>query len=79
MLKSLIYVSAHDLAPQALSGHLAEIVKVSKRKNPLANVSGALIATDRYFSQLLQGPSAGVDGLMHSINRDRRHFEVTVI
>ena len=79
MLKSLIYVSVHKLTAEALTYQLTEIVTVSKRKNASVNVSGALIATDRYFSQVLQGPGAGVDGLMLAINRDQRHHDVTVI
>jgi hypothetical protein len=79
MLKSLIYVSVHQLGPEVLTGQLADIVTVAKRKNALVNVSGVLIATDRYFSQVLQGPSAGVDGLMLSINADQRHSAITII
>ncbi len=79
MLKSLIYVSVHQLGPVALSDQLADIVTVAKRKNALVNVSGALIATDRYFSQVLQGPSAGVDDLMLLINSDQRHSAITII
>ncbi|WP_082992722.1 BLUF domain-containing protein [Erythrobacter sp. QSSC1-22B] len=79
MIKSILYVSAHQLEHELLEEELADIVNASKRKNGAANVSGALIATDRYFSQILQGPIAGVDSIIAAIAKDTRHEDIKIL
>lgn len=79
MLKSITYVSAHQLEGQSLKDELADIVDISTHNNGLSDVSGALIATDCYFGQVLQGPSARVDALLVAINNDQRHENLTIL
>lgn len=79
MLKSVVYVSTHELNLTELTEQLADIATVAKHKNALVSISGALIATERYFAQILQGPSVKVDDLMLVINSDQRHSNVTII
>ena len=42
-------------------------------------VTGALVATENRFAQVLEGPNANVDTLMVSILRDPRHTAINVI
>ena len=40
---------------------------------------GALLFTGARFAQVLEGPRAGVEELMDSINRDARHTDIVII
>lgn len=42
-------------------------------------VTGGLVCTTDYFAQFLEGPPVAIDELMHSIEADTRHTDVTVL
>ncbi len=78
-LLSLVYVSESRLARPADSFEISKIVEVSRARNAGLGVAGALIATHRFFAQILEGPPLAVEDLMLSIGRDARHAIVTVV
>jgi hypothetical protein len=55
------------------------IVQHARERNSAAGITGALAATRQHFAQLLEGEGAHLDELMHRIERDRRHVDVTVL
>jgi hypothetical protein len=79
MYHSLIYVSRSLLVLPDQAGEIDRIVEGSIERNAALAVRGALIFTERHFAQLLEGPSAAIETLMDSIERDPRHERVTVI
>lgn len=79
MAYSLLYVSKTLLTFPAGEAEVAAIVQVSRARNTLLNVTGALISTGGYFAQVLEGELAAVEELMVSINADPRHMRVKII
>lgn len=58
---------------------LASIFVASRRNNKELEVTGALLITDHYFVQTLEGEEGRVRGLFDRIRRDERHDEVLVV
>lgn len=79
MERSLIYVSRRSLVPCNPEQVAAEIVATARVRNATLNVTGALVCTPRHFAQLLEGPISAVDELMHSVEEDSRHSEITIL
>ncbi|QAY80332.1 BLUF domain-containing protein (plasmid) [Sphingosinicella sp. BN140058] len=67
------------LEPEEVAGGIAAIVEVARSRNADLGISGALVATDAHFAQILEGRRDAVFDVMASIERDRRHTEVTVV
>lgn len=60
----------------------AAINKIKLRAEPnnhRRNITGALLFTERYFLQYLEGEAAVVDALYASIGRDSRHTNVRLL
>jgi hypothetical protein len=75
----LIYRS-HSLIPAGDRPEvLADIFRVARSQNEAAGITGALLITDHWFVQALEGEASGVQSLFESIRRDGRHQQVTVI
>jgi hypothetical protein len=72
---SLLYISQR----LATDTQVRDIVTVSRARNAVLHVTGALIASRNYFAQILEGSGPGVDELMISICRDQRHTDVEVL
>lgn len=79
MVRSLLYVSHSKVAFPDTLGQINNIVDVARSRNARLDVTGALIATHAAFAQLLEGSSAAIDELMHSIRNDVRHEHVRVV
>ena len=79
MYKSLLYFSKSLIPPAAKAEAMRDIVRVAQARNAGLGVTGALIATEGHFAQLLEGPDDAVDEVMVSVSRDPRHTEVRVI
>ena len=75
----LLYVSLSTLGMPEQDGEVDRIVDWSRVRNAELDVTGALVFTERHFSQYLEGPERSVDGLMESIRRDPRHTDVRTI
>ena len=75
----LIYRSRSRISPQDRSTALADIFGVARSNNKKAGVTGALLVTDHWFVQALEGDEPVVQKLYAHIRDDARHDEVTVI
>lgn len=73
-LVELVYLSAssHTFGMTELRALLG----TSRRKNRALGVTGLLLHADGSFLQILEGPSAAVDGLYARISSDARHDRV---
>jgi hypothetical protein len=78
MINALLYVSSSQLSLPDQASEVDAIVAFSQIRNPLMNVTGALVFTEKNFAQYLEGPAASVEALMESIRRDRRHRNIDV-
>ncbi len=77
MLTRLIYASS---ASRPLTdGQIDEILRVSRRNNAAADVTGALLHGGRTFMQVLEGPSDSVAATYRRIETDPRHHGHTVL
>ena len=79
MNKSIFYVSQKTVAWPDDGPDVDAITAVAMSRNASLAVTGALISTDHYFAQILEGPEAAVDDVMLSILRDPRHRSVKVL
>ena len=75
----LIYRSRSRISPEERSSALAAIFGVARSNNKQAGVTGALLVTDHWFVQALEGDESAVQRLYEHIREDARHDEVTVI
>lgn len=75
----IIYRSHSRIPAEDRPKVLSAIFDVARSRNKKAQVSGALLITDHYFVQALEGDEAAVRTLFDSINRDDRHTEVTIL
>ncbi|HEV8033670.1 BLUF domain-containing protein [Yoonia sp.] len=72
----LIYASSHNnLSFEAID----QILTVSRSNNARDYISGALIVSERYFLQVLEGNRAKVAMRFTSIMKDPRHNSIEVI
>lgn len=58
---------------------LMNILEVSKARNSVAGVTGALMFNDDRFVQILEGTKYQVDETFERIRRDSRHAEATIL
>jgi len=79
MIKSIFYVSQKTVAWPDDGPDVEAITAVATSRNAILGVTGALISTDHFFAQILEGPEAAVDDVMASILRDARHRSVKVL
>lgn len=79
MIVSLTYVSESVPEGPVLASEIQAIIEVSRQRNMALDVTGALIATPKYFAQILEGRRASIDELMRSILRDPRHRNLIVV
>lgn len=75
----LIYRSHSRIPAADRPKVLSAIFDVARARNRKAQVTGALLITDHYFVQALEGDEAAVRSLFDSISGDHRHTEVIVI
>ncbi|WP_275229759.1 BLUF domain-containing protein [Novosphingobium album (ex Liu et al. 2023)] len=75
----MIYVSRPLIENEDRARVFDDIQAVSIARNSMLEITGLLIATPRFFAQLLEGPARGVDTVMASILADPRHHEVRVV
>ena len=75
----LIYRSRSRIAAEERATALADIFGVARSNNKQAGVTGALLVTDNWFVQALEGDEPTVRRLYEQIRDDARHDEVTEI
>lgn len=73
----VVYIST---AKREYSKHeLAEILAVSRRNNTRDGITGVLCYHGGTFFQMLEGDEERVRAVMERVDRDPRHFGVTVL
>ncbi len=77
----LAYVSTSLLSedPVLKERQIDAILFISRRNNESVQVTGALLATEHHFAQVLEGERADVEETYERIRRDRRHKDVVPI
>lgn len=77
MLVRLIYASR----PSRTLGisEMAKIMSISQRNNGATNLSGALIYTDHFFMQCLEGERNAVNEAYTRIGKDDRHMDCVLL
>jgi hypothetical protein len=75
MLNRLVYFSERSCDDAALTA----ILPRAAEKNRALGVTGLLLADDRSFIQILEGPRASVSAVFQQISQDRRHSGVVLV
>lgn len=78
-LSSLVYVSRSAMPLERDAGRVQAIVTAAHAKNDVLKITGALIYTELYFAQILEGPRRAIEGLIEKIRVDARHRDVTIV
>jgi len=79
-LLRLAYVSTSAIAGDPREREsIADILMSSRRNNETAGITGALLATDDRFAQVLEGKQETVEETYARITRDRRHVEIVLL
>lgn len=77
----LVYCSRNQIrgTPEEIICEIQKILSSSRRNNPLADLTGALLFNEGLFAQVLEGPVDSVSRIFEIIQRDPRHSDVTVL
>lgn len=77
MLERLVYRSkaTHKLG----SLHLFNLLVQCRKRNSELNITGHLLYTEEVFVQCIEGPSASIEMLWQSLQRDERHHSVELL
>jgi hypothetical protein len=75
----LVYRSHSRVPADRRADALSAIFDAARANNEQLQVTGALLITDHYFVQTLEGEEGRVRALFERIRRDERHDEVKVI
>ena len=75
----LIYRSHSVIPADEREAGLAQIFRVARSQNEPAGITGALLVTDHWFVQALEGERSPVQSLYERIRSDDRHEQVTLI
>lgn len=73
----LVYIS--ERSPETDEAAINKIKLRAEHNNHKRDITGALLFTERYFLQYLEGEAAVVDALYASICRDPRHRQVRLL
>lgn len=78
---ALIYVSRSNsnLHDVSASETIRNILTQSRVKNARLGVTGALLFSEGYFCQILEGEHAAVEEIFSAIERDVRHRDITLL
>lgn len=78
-LVRLAYISTSLLAEDpSARRQVADILLASRRNNAESEVTGALLTTDRNFTQVLEGERQAVEATYDRIARDKRHKDIVL-
>ena len=77
MLERLVYRSkaTHKLG----SLHLFNLLVQCRKRNADLGITGHLLYTEEIFVQCIEGPTASIDTLWKSLQRDERHHSVELL
>lgn len=75
----LVYRSHSRIPAEERPRVLSDIFDVARSRNKKANITGALLITDHYFVQTLEGEETAVRSLFDRISSDERHTDITLV
>lgn len=75
MLNRLVYFSERACA----DAELERLIALAAPRNRQRNVTGLLIADERTFIQILEGPRGAVSSIFQDISRDKRHRDPVLV
>ena len=75
----LIYRSHSRIPAVGRKAELGSIFSEARSNNKAADITGALLITDNYFAQALEGEETAVRALFERISRDPRHEDVLLV
>ncbi len=75
----IIYCSVSTVDRADQPAEVGRILETSRRNNAAADVTGALLHTDRLFAQTLEGPFDAVQAVFERIQADPRHDDVVIL
>lgn len=75
----LIYRSHNRVRPEDREAALVDVFRVARSNNEAAGITGALLITDHWFVQALEGEASGVQSLYERIRQDSRHENVMLV
>ena len=82
-LYRIVYCSLNLIQSQGPGSNqdleLERILHAARVNNRAEGVTGALLFNQECFAQVLEGPRTSVERIFESIQRDRRHGQVTVV
>lgn len=73
----LIYTSVP--ARPMSDSELEELLRISREANSRYEITGMLISLPESFTQLIEDPKAHIEQLYQNIQKDQRHFRVTIL
>ena len=76
-LHQIAYVSRSTASNDEAA--VRDILATARRKNPAAGLSGALLFSEGYFAQVLEGPLEPLEETFELIQEDPRHDNVRVL
>jgi hypothetical protein len=77
----LVYYSENRISgpPAEINAQIEQILSASRRNNEKVGVTGALMFSEGFFGQVLEGPAAAVEATFERIQRDTRHGDVSLL
>jgi hypothetical protein len=79
MIKYVLYVSKMTVDMPDRAKYICEILNTASVQNSRFGITGALIASQSMFAQVIEGASEPVDILMERIIQDSRHTEIKIL
>jgi len=79
---SLAYVSRSELGKNGnedVDTQIASILQSARRNNRLCGITGALLFSEGWFAQILEGTQEAIEEIFETIQADARHSNVTVL
>lgn len=80
-LQRLIYYSHNAIKAlnKPATGEIKTILAASKRNNPAAGITGALLFNGTYFAQVLEGDRKAITETFCRISSDPRHCDIVIM
>lgn len=76
-LVSLLYISR--VSDNFSGKSVDEIQEIANKENPKRFITGFLCFNNKFFVQVIEGPSNHVNQLYQNICKDSRHHEITIM
>lgn len=77
MLERLLYRSKATNTLGSL--HLFNMLTQARTRNAQLDITGHLLYTEEVFVQCIEGPSASINSLWESLQRDDRHYDLELL